>query len=273
MKISGEIDFNGLGKQLVWKDVDNRGFKEINDMNASVSLTNSTRPGMTYYPGGIVQGRSVKPFLLKTNMVTQGEYRAHANVHIKAERPFVLLQTTPKSFETMIVARGRTANHVLSEVLGPEIADMATQTFPEDWDTREPLMIGAFTLFELRKDLFPDDISVSGTAPALKMSWWHAFEYCRGNGLFLPTDDQWVVARGEHQGGGAEIKIADARENTGGESWEWMDRNSSEANPFGMRTSCRRLQRSSDNVSTNYRVSNHPNVRYDSIGFRTALPA
>jgi len=32
------------------------------------------------------------------------------------------------------------------------------------------------------------------------VSWFHAFEYCISNDLFLPSDDQWSYAAGVHEG-------------------------------------------------------------------------
>jgi formylglycine-generating enzyme required for sulfatase activity len=133
-------------------------------------------------------------------------------------------------------------------------------------------MISAtLTLFQLRKDMSPKDFN-RPNQPVVNVSWFHAFEYCVGNGFFLPSDDQWSYAAGLHEGrehatsaGGlyaadGKTKLAhfgyDKKDGTDrpidvyaprysdgphglrhmtGEVWEWTARNGSKKYPYGLR--------------------------------------
>ena len=129
---------------------------------------------------------------------------------------------------------------------------------PKRWDTRDPLTFGTLTLFELRKDMSHKDFD-HPNQPVVNVSWFHAFEYCVSNGLFLPSDDQWeYAARGPegHEFGTRSGKLtrqeayyaSEATANVGtyppngfglhdmtGNVFEWTARNPDQEYPYGVR--------------------------------------
>jgi formylglycine-generating enzyme required for sulfatase activity len=94
--------------------------------------------------------------------------------------------------------------------------------------------------------------------PVVEVSWFHAFEYCVANGLFLPSDDQWkYAAQGPegHEYGTRSGKLTreeahynrDATTDVGsyppngfglhemtGNVWEWNARNPDQEYPYGL---------------------------------------
>jgi formylglycine-generating enzyme required for sulfatase activity len=102
----------------------------------------------------------------------------------------------------------------------------------------------------------------SPNQPVVNISWFHAFEYCVGNGLFLPTDAQWRYAAGGPEGyrygtrsGGLNRKEAHYRSMVSaeigsyppngfglrdmtGNVWEWMACDPSLGRPYGLRGGC-----------------------------------
>jgi len=94
------------------------------------------------------------------------------------------------------------------------------------------------------------------------VSWFHAFEYCMGNGFLLPTDEQWeYAARGPeghkygtqsgrlnrkeaHFDSAASADVGSYPPNSlglydmTGNVWEWTSRNSSEEGVYGRRGGC-----------------------------------
>ncbi len=205
---------------------------------------------MVSIPAGVFNDVAIDSFRLGQTPVTNAQYAAHVDQY--RENPYVLMGTSETGV-TSIVARGGDPEALLVYL---------SERLPKQWDTSDPLVFGALALFELRKDVSQDMSSEKfdrSNQPVVNVSWFHAFEYCVANGLFLPSDDQWeYAARGPegheygtrsgrltreeaHYGSNATADVGSYPPNGFGLSdmtgnvWEWTARNPSHEYPYGLR--------------------------------------
>lgn len=157
-------------------------------MNSFMNVINPCFPTLVTIPPGVFNGKAMESFRLGRTPVTNEQYAAHADRY--ANEPFVLLKTDSETHETSIVCRTKSPKAA--------IEDLTDARF-EWWNSGDPLCFGVFTLLQLRKDMSPENFD-RPNQPVVNMSWFHAFEYCVSNGLFLPSDDQWEYAAGGPKG-------------------------------------------------------------------------
>jgi formylglycine-generating enzyme required for sulfatase activity len=203
-------------------------------------------PTLVTIPAGVFNGVVIDSFRLGQTPVTNAEYGAHVDRF--SDTPFVVLATSPDTQVTSLVARGRYPRDLLGAF---------AERLSKPCDTRVPLTFGALTLFQLRKDMSPEDFD-RPNQPVVNVSWFHAFEYCVSNGFFLPSDDQWeYAARGPgghkcvtRRGQLIREEAHDASDTTAdvgsypsngfglhdrnGNVWEWTAKNSSQKYPYGL---------------------------------------
>jgi formylglycine-generating enzyme required for sulfatase activity len=263
-------------------------------MTVPVSLL----PTLVTIPAGVYNGAAMDSFRLGRTPVTNAQYNTHVDRYLN--RPYVLLQTNPETHATSVLCSMKTPKEA--------IGDLA-EHLPEDWDRRTPLLFGVFTLFQLRKDMSPEGFD-RPNHPVVNVSWFHAFEYCVGNGFFLPSDDQWSYAAGLHEGreyatstgrlyaADGKTKLAhfgdDEKDGTNrtidvddprypdgphglrhmtAEVWEWVARNSSLEWPYGLRGGSWHFDDSVGLRAFSRGIVNGPGSRGPGVGFRVGAPA
>jgi formylglycine-generating enzyme required for sulfatase activity len=248
-----------------------------------MTVSTSFLPTLVTIPAGALNGVAIDSFRLGQTPITNAQYAAHVNRYLN--RPFVFLQTDPWTHATSVFCRAKTPEEV--------IGDLAKR-FLKNWNNRDPFLFGVFTLIKLRKDM-----SLTGfdrpNQPVVGVSWFHAFEYCVSNGLFLPTDDQWeYAARGPegHEYGtlsgrlieeeahyGAKMAPANVgsyppngfglQEMTGNVA-EWTARNPREHHPYGLRGGSWGHGDDPDKLLAAYRSDGRPDICDTRVGFRVA---
>jgi formylglycine-generating enzyme required for sulfatase activity len=255
-----------------------------------MTLAPSILPPMVTIPAGVFNGVAMDSFRLGQTPVTNAQYAAHVDRFSDAR--FVLLATASDTQVTSLVGRGRSPQYLLGDF---------AKRLPKRWDTRDPMISGTLTLFQLRKDMSPEGFD--GPNQPVNVSWFHAFEYCVGNGFFLPSDDQWSYAAGVHErrehatstgglyaadgntklahfGTRRTIDVDDPRYPDGphglrhmtGNVWEWTARNGSKKYPYGLRGG----SWSNDVpefLRASFRIDDIPCSRSDDIGFRVGASA
>ncbi len=96
--------------------------------------------------------------------------------------------------------------------------------------------------------------------PVVRVSWFHAFEYCDSNGLYLPSVDQW-----EYAARGPGFGLHDMTGNV----WEWTARNPSKEYPYGLRGGSWDIDYPGY-VPPACRGYYYPEYRYGRVGFRVS---
>lgn len=250
-------------------------------------------PALVSIPAGVFNGVAIESFRLGRTPVTNAEYAVHVDRYLN--RPYVLLQTDPETHATSVLCRTKSPEEAIGDFV---------KHLPKNWDSRA-FCFGVFTLFQLRKGMSPEGFD-GPNQPVVNVSWFHAFEYCVSNGLFLPTDDQWSYAAGVHEGreyatstgelyapdgktklahsgrneeDGTDrtIHVDDSRYRDGphglrhmtGNVMEWTARNPSEECPYGLRGGAWNEDDPSFLHSAS-RFGEHPFNWWDDMGFRVA---
>jgi formylglycine-generating enzyme required for sulfatase activity len=246
-----------------------------------MTLAPSILPSMVSIPAGAFNGTAIEAFRLGQTPVTNAQYAAHVDRF--SDVPFVLLETAPDTQVTSLVGRGKTPQDLFG--------DFAKQ-LPKRWDTRDPMISGMLTLFQLRKDMSPKEFD-RPNQPVVDVSWFHAFEYCIANGLFLPSDDQWeYAARGPegreygtrsgrltreeaHYDSDATADVSSYPPNgfglqdMTGNVWEWTAINPTQRYPYGLRGGSWGDD-DPDYLRAACRFFSHPDLRSYRFGFRVA---
>jgi formylglycine-generating enzyme required for sulfatase activity len=149
-----------------------------------MTVSPSLFPTLVPIPAGSYSGTAIEAFRLGRTPVTNAEYAAH--VERQRDRPFVLLCHRGRldAPETRLLHRAATAEKAIGH---------CAKMMPPECAVGDPFRFGFYILLQLTSSMSPAGFD-RPNQPVVNVSWFHAFEYCVGNGFFLPSDDQWSHA-------------------------------------------------------------------------------